>query len=291
MLTFEKMVDVIADLYDLANRSIPKHTKNALMDALAKETNPRAKKILSMMLKTAEICEVNREIVCQDTGVPEFVVKIGSKFELKFNLEKAIYEGIRKVTRRSYYRGIVAHPLTYERSMDNTGFRVPIIYYEIDYDSECLEITAIPKGTGSSRWAALQIFDPYNVITEIKKFILDSFLRASSKPCPPIILGIGIGGTPTLAMLLAKKAILRPVNVRNPDHEIAKLENELLDIINKTGIGPMGLGGDTTALAVNIEVAHTFAAMTPVGVEFQCWPNRRATCRICKNGQVEFLRD
>ncbi|MEM2210330.1 MAG: fumarate hydratase [Nitrososphaerales archaeon] len=288
-ITYRKLVEFISELYDISNRTIPKDVKESLKSALSRERNPLAKKILEMMLKSAEVAEKERLIICQDTGIPQFFVKVGTKFPYDIDLESAIKEGIEKITKEAYYRGIAAHPLTHVRSSTNTGERMPIITYEFLHDAKYLEITAVPKGSGSERWSALKMFDPYDVIKDIKKFVLDSFINAGSRPCPPVIIGVGIGGTFDYVAKLAKEAAIRPLNKRNPDPNVAKLEMELLDAINETGIGPMGLGGDTSALGVNIETAYTSAVWNPVAVNFQCWPGRRATGRIYSDGYVEYL--
>ncbi|MDW8045575.1 MAG: fumarate hydratase [Nitrososphaerota archaeon] len=286
---YEKMIDFIAKLYDIANRKIPEDVKNGLKFALERESNPLAKRVLSMMLKSAERAEKEGLLICQDTGIPQFFIKVGTKFAHDINLEMIVKEGIMKVTREQHYRGIAAHPITHVRSPLNIGERMPIIVYDVIYGSDYIEVTAIPKGSGSERWSAFKMFDPYDVIKDIKKFVLDTFITAGSMVCPPVVVGVGVGGTFDYATRLAKEATIRPINKRNSDPEIAKLEDELFNAINKTGIGPMGLGGDTSTLAVNIEVAYTSAVWNPVAVNFQCWPCRRATGRIYADGRIEYL--
>jgi fumarate hydratase subunit alpha/L(+)-tartrate dehydratase alpha subunit len=288
MVSYEEVVDFAAKLYDMANRRVPPDVKGALKRAYNKESNAYAKIILKSMLEVAHIAEEENILVCQDTGVPEFFVKVGTDFPLKIDLKKALSEAVAKVTRESSYRGIAAHPIKRVRSSTNTGERVPVISLDVEYGADFLEITALPQGTGSGAWSAMKVFGPYDIVKTIKKFVVDAVVEAGTNPCPPIIVGVGIGGTPDLVMKLATLAIVRDLDKRHPDPDVANMEQELLEAINKTGIGPMGLGGETTCLGVNIETAFTSASWNPVAVKIQCWPGRRATGRIYADGRVEM---
>jgi len=152
-----------------------------------------------------------------------------------------------------------------------------------------VELTVFPKGGGSENMSAMTMLTPDKGLLGIKKFVVDTVINAGGKPCPPIIVGLGIGGSSDLALKLAKKALLRPINQRHSEPEIAKLEDELLEAVNNTGIGPMGLGGKHTALGVNAEYAYCHTASFPVAVNIQCWAARRATARIYDGGRVEHL--
>jgi fumarate hydratase subunit alpha len=164
---------------------------------------------------------------------------------------------------------------------------MPYIYYTCEA-SDHIELTAMPKGAGSENMSALAMLNPSGGPQSIKKFVLDTVVRAGGKPCPPVIVGVGIGGTADECAALAKKALLRRVGSRNPDPAAARLEIELMYAVNRSGIGPMGLGGDTTALAVHVEYAYCHTASLPVAVSFQCYAARRATARIYKDGSVEL---
>ena len=187
----------------------------------------------------------------------------------------------------------MVNPITREGGEPNIGDRIPYIDYKIaDIDFDGLEIIAFPKGGGSENVGAFAMFTPKpeeETVEEIKKFVLDAVLNAAGKPCPPTVIGIGIGGSADMAMCLAKTALLRPIGVRNGDDRVARIENELLDAVNNTGIGPMGLGGKTTALDVHIETADTHITSLPVAINFQCWVARKASARIYSSGEVEYL--
>ena len=179
------------------------------------------------------------------------------------------------------------HPISRVNTLDNTGIHVPYIEWEIKPGST-LDIVAIPKGFGSENMSRLAVFTPGEGMKAVKEFLLETVLRAGGKSCPPTIVGVGLGLGLDGVLRLGRKAALRPLPSRNDDPEIAALEEELLALVNETGIGPMGLGGKTTALAVNVEVGHTHTASLPVAVVFQCWAARRSEATIHPDGRVEF---
>jgi fumarate hydratase subunit alpha len=179
-------------------------------------------------------------------------------------------------------------PFTRKNSGDNTGRLIPYINWEIT-EEDTIEITALPKGGGSENVCALGMITPGEGVRGLKKFVIDTVIKAGAKPCPPNILGVGMGGGADIAMKIAKKALLRPINQPNPNPELAQLEKQLYEAANSTGIGPMGLGGKFTVLGVNIEYAHRHPASYPVAVAYQCWAARRATACIHVDGTVEYL--
>ena len=154
--------------------------------------------------------------------------------------------------------------------------------------NEYLKLAVLPKGAGSENMSALSMLTPTQGLKGVKKFVLETVLNAGGKPCPPIILGIGNGGSADISMKLAKEALLRPINARHPDPKIADLEIELFEALNEIGIGPMGLGGKTTLLGINIEYGHCHTASLPVAVNVQCWASRRATAKVYPDGKVEY---
>ena len=188
-------------------------------------------------------------------------------------------EGIEKATKEIPIRPNIVDPITRENTNINVGDYIPPIDIEL-IDEDYLEITILPKGFGSENNNAMKMALPAEGIEGIKDFVVESVLKAKGKPCPPTVIGVGIGGTSDLCLKLGKKALLGEVGKRNPDPEIAKLELEILEEINKSGIGPMGLGGKTTTLDVKILKAHTHTAGLPVGVCVQCWADRHATTKI-----------
>ena len=172
------------------------------------------------------------------------------------------------------------HTLTRENTGQNVGYRVPIVHWDFVQDWDGLDVKCVPKGSGSENMSFLKMCVPADGVAGIKRFVLDSIVGAGGKPCPPGIVGVGIGGSADYAMHLAKEAIARPVGTRNPDPQVAKLEDELYELLNETGIGPMGLGGDVTVLQCHVEHADTHMTLNPVAVNYQCWAARRATAHV-----------
>jgi fumarate hydratase subunit alpha/L(+)-tartrate dehydratase alpha subunit len=154
-----------------------------------------------------------------------------------------------------------------------------------------MDVKCVPKGSGSENMSFLKMLVPADGVKGIKRFVLDSVVGAGGKPCPPGIVGVGIGGSADLAMHLAKEAIARPVDTVNPDPDVAALETELFQLLNETGVGPMGLGGDTTVLSVHVEQAHTHITLNPVAVNYQCWAARRASVHVAADGTIEYDRE
>ena len=183
------------------------------------------------------------------------------------------------------------HTLTRENTGANVGYRVPIVHWDFVPDWDGLDVKCVPKGSGSENMTFLKMLVPADGVAGIKRFVLDSIVGAGGKPCPPGIVGIGIGGSADYAMHLAKEAIARPVGSRNPDPLVAQLEDELYELLNETGIGPMGLGGDVTVLQCHIEHADTHMTLNPVAVNYQCWAARRASAHITADGSVEYDRE
>jgi len=274
-------------LLELASIELPNGVEKALRESLKKEDEPVAKTQLSSILKNIEVARNKHIPLCQDTGIPMFHLILGEEFPLKAELRSILCEAVRKATITIPLRPNAVHPLSRRNSGDNTGSYIPYIEWEI-VSGSTLDIIAIPKGFGSENMSGLGILTPGQGLKGVKEFILDSVLKAGGMNCPPTIIGVGLGLGVDGVMKLARKAVLRPIQSRNKDSEIEKLENELLKIVNETGIGPMGLGGKTTSLAVNIEIGHTHVASLPVGVVFQCWAARRAEAIIHANGNVEY---
>jgi fumarate hydratase subunit alpha len=264
----------VSRLYREAAIKLPLDVKKALENAYYIEEDQIARLNLKAILENIKTAEEMGIPLCQDTGLPIIFVKMG-----KVEVEK-LYEGIRKgverATRDIPLRPNVVDPITRQNTGNNTGRFIPQIDLEL-VEGDSLELNIFPKGFGSENNNTLKMALPGEGEEGIKQFVLDTVLAAGSKPCPPIVVGVGIGGSSDMALKLAKKALLREVGKNHPEERIAKLEKEILQILNNTGIGPMGLGGKTTALDVKIEYADTHTAGLPIGVCIQCWAARRAS--------------
>ncbi|NQU42665.1 fumarate hydratase, partial [bacterium] len=215
--------------------------------------------------------------------------KIGGRFLLDgARLQNALTKGTKRATEEHPFRGSSLHPVTRENPQTSIGKGLPVIHWDFEPNSEHLDILMIPKGSGSENMSAMKMFVPADGVEALKKFVVATVAASGGNPCPPGIIGVGIGGTADSVCAMAKKAVARPVGSPNPDPLFDEMEAELLESINSLGIGPMGLGGDTTALAVHIEWAYTHITMNPVAVNTQCWAARRARARIWPNGTVEY---
>jgi fumarate hydratase subunit alpha len=292
LISKEKLTEVIVDLLKRASIRLPWSVKEELQKALRQEEEEVTRHQLETILENISIAEAGDIPVCQDTGVPIFFVKAGSNWPDIREAPAAITEGTAKATKAIPLRENVIHPLTKENSGTNTGWRMPFIYYEITGE-DFSEIQILLKGFGSEAKTSLAyIPTSEDVIKGTLKFVLDSVRKGFGEPCPPYILGVGMGGTSDIAALLAKKAFLRlPLGKKNPDPAAADLEEKLLKAVNATGIGSMGMGGKTTALAVHVELCGTHSAAVPVAVAIQCWADRQAAVRIHSNGTFEFLEE
>ena len=215
--------------------------------------------------------------MCQDTGLPIVFVKLGN-VDVE-NLYSGIAKGVEKATANVPLRPNVVDPITRQNSGINVGNKVPIIDIEL-IDEPYIEFTIMPKGFGSENNNKMAMLLPADGVEGIKDYVVDAVLSAGGKPCPPMVVGVGIGGTSDMALKLGKKALLGTVGERNSDETLASMEEEILERINKNGKGPMGLGGKTTALDVKILKMDTHTAGLPVGVVIQCWADRHATIRL-----------
>ncbi|MBP1911429.1 fumarate hydratase [Thermococcus stetteri] len=282
----EGLVDTIVDAIRLAVTTIPEDTVKALRRAYEREESEVARFNLCNVLRAIEIGR-NRSIpVCQDTGTLTFFVKAGAESPYLGEIEASIIEATRRATLEIPLRPNAVDVLTNKNSGDNTGKDVPVIHWELVGGSE-IQIAVLPKGGGSENCSALAMLTPAEGWEGVKRFVLERVKECGGKPCPPVILGIGVGGGADYSLTLAKKALLRKVGERNPNERIAELEEELLEEVNSLGLGPMGMGGNTTAIDVKIEVAYRHPASFPVGLVVQCWANRRAFLRIKADGRVE----
>lgn len=288
-MDIENVIEIVAfNLLKSAVIYLPEDVKDALKKAYSEETSETGKTQLKAILDNLEFAEKYQAPLCQDTGTIIFYIRAGAAANGLGKIERALTEATRRATVEVPIRPNAVNPFTQKNSGDNTGRLIPYVNWEIGLGDE-IEMTVMPKGGGSENTCLMGMLVPGEGINGVKQFVVDAVLKAGSKPCPPNVLGVGIGGGSDIAMKIAKKALLRPLNVRNPNPEIAELEEELLEAVNMTGIGPMGLGGKTTALGVNIDYAHRHPASYPAAVAFNCWASRRASAKIGRDGTVQYL--
>ncbi|ADE36784.1 fumarate hydratase [Methanohalophilus mahii] len=277
----EDIVQATVSAIQKAETVLTEDVVASLEKAEQEESSEVAQSHLKAILKNIGIAHRHSVPICQDTGIIILFVEIGRKISLLPDIEQALIEGVRKATVEVPLRPNVVHPLTRENSGDNTGNGLPDIKYSFN-DSDKIRITAVPKGAGSENMSILKMLNPSEV-DSIDQLVLETVMNAGGKPCPPIILGIGLGGSFDKAALLAKTALLGRVD--NMDQQ----ELNMLEKVNRLGVGPMGTGGDTTALAVHINKAYCHTASLPVAINIQCWANRHATAVIGGDGQWNII--
>jgi len=288
MITENVVEEVAFKLLQLAVIELPQDVKKALQQAYRKEESEAGKIQLKAILDNVELAEKAHTPVCQDTGVIIFYVKAGGQVKGLDKIENALRSATVRATREVPLRPNAVDPFTQKNTGDNTGRFLPFIHWEI-VPGDSLEITVMPKGGGSENVCALGMLSPGMGVNGLKKFVVDTVINAGAQPCPPTILGVATGGGADIAMKLAKAALLRPLDQPNPNPDLAKLEEELYEAANSTGIGPMGLGGKITVLGVKVDYAHRHPASYPAAVAVQCWAARRASTRIHSDGKIEYL--
>lgn len=270
----EEIINSVEKLCMEANYYLNEDIRDALCRGLETEQSPTGRNILNQLVENAAIARENGVAICQDTGMAVIFAEIGQEVHVSGgSLTAAINEGVRRGYRNGYLRkSVVSDPIERVNTGDNTP---AVIHYNI-VDGDRIKLEIAPKGFGSENMSAVKMLKPSDGIEGVKAFILEVVERAGPNPCPPVIVGVGMGGTMEKAAILSKKALLRPLNIRNSREYVQKLEAEMLDKINCLGIGPAGLGGTTTALAVNIEVYPTHIAGLPVAVNISCHATRHA---------------
>lgn len=271
----KEITEAVAHLCLKANFNLRADVISALKESLGKEVSPRAKDIISALLKNARISRKERLPLCQDTGMVTVFLRIGQAVRIAGgDLRGAVNKGVRRAYREGYLRkSVVDDPLTRKNTKDNT----PAVIHSEVVPGDKLKVTVLPKGFGAENISALAMLKPSEGREGVKKFVMDTVRRNGANGCPPLIIGIGLGGTMEKAALLAKEAILRPLRSQHRKRHIAILEKELLREINGLGLGPQGLGGKTTTLAVMVEVYPTHIAGLPVAVNISCHSLRQAS--------------
>ena len=266
-----RITEVVARLCVEANRHLPQDVKNCIACAREKEQWAPAQEILDRIKDNYEIADRDEMAICQDTGMACVFLEIGQDVHINGNIADAVNAGVKKGYGEGFLRkSVVRDPL----DRVNTGDNTPAMLYTEIVPGDKIEITVAPKGFGSENMSKIAMLRPSDGLEGVKEFVRRTVEEAGPNPCPPIVVGVGVGGTFDKAAYLAKKALLRPVDVRNEDPFYAELETQLLNEINALGIGPQGFGGLTTALAVNIEKYPTHIAGLPVAVNINCHVTR-----------------
>lgn len=286
-ISYEIVRQVARDLYGWSLKKVPDDTLAALAEARRRETHPASQRTLDFMQAAARKAEQEGRHACSDAGFPTYFVKIGTRLTLDGDIRRAFVDGFADLveTIQPPILKFITHPLTLERSY--MGKDMPIVSFDVADGADYMDIVCSPKALGSGRWADLKVFS-YPTIAEIEAYIMECVLEAGSQHCPPVVIGVGIGGSFDNAAKLAKLSTLRKIGTHHPEPMVADMEKRLLDAVNKTGFGPMGTGGDTTALAVHIDYSHGHG-FVPVAVCFNCWINRRTAARIHHDNRVERL--
>lgn len=281
----QNIIDGIVELIRKAETELPKDVIKSLEKAYKIEEGV-AKTQIAAILENIELAKKTKRPMCQDTGIQTFFVDIGVDFPNILDLKNIIINGVKKATKEIPIRPNTVDPFTGENHKDNTGDYIPYITWDFVKGNE-VRMTALPKGGGSENMSKLGMLKPGVGIEGVKDFVVEEMIKAAGNPCPPTIVGVGIGGGADLALKLGKRSLLRPVGIRNKNKNIASIEKELIERINASGIGPMGLGGKTTVLDVHIKKAHRHPASLPVGIAVQCWADRRAQLVIHPDGSWE----
>lgn len=281
----KQVEEACKELYIRALKMLPPDIKQGFQRLDRAETNATGKAILGTMIRNITVAEDNTNLLCQDTGIPIYNVVIGANVAVDGHaLKQAIISGCTRATKEHPLRSSVVHPTTRKNEHTSGGRHVPVINIDFAADADLLSIEMIPKGSGSENNSWLKMAIPADGVDAIKTFVIDCVLEAGGKSCPPVIVGVGVGGTADLCVHLSKVAATRPLGSVCADPEGAKLEAELSAVVNKLGVGAQGLGGDSTAFAVHVETAATHITMNPVAVNMQCHSARRARATFTPQG-------
>jgi len=278
--------EAVVRLLREAECMLPADVRAALSAALENEPEMLPRSQLEVVLRNAAMAAELTVPMCQDTGLPVFFVR--GRYDPR--MERAIRRGVARATEEVPLRPNTVDPVSRANHGDNLGLWMPPVHFEPS-DARHLDLAVLPKGAGSENWSALRMLNPAEGMEGVRRFVLECVVRAGPRPCPPTVVGVGIGGTADQAALLSKRALLRDLGSRNGDGALAALETSLLTDLNSLGLGPMGLGGRTTCLDVLIEKASCHTASLPVAVSLSCWALRRAFARVRPDGTVSFRQE
>jgi tartrate/fumarate subfamily iron-sulfur-dependent hydro-lyase alpha chain len=277
--------DAAKDLYVRALKVLPPDIKHGFERLQRQESGATAQSVLGTMVRNIAVAEQTDNLLCQDTGIPIYNVTIGRGVQVDGHaLKLALRRGCERATREYPLRSSVVHPLTRRNEHTSCGIGVPVIHVDFDDTPDTLSIEMVPKGSGSENGSFLRMAIPAEGVDAIKTFVIDCVLAAGGKTCPPTIVGVGLGGTSDLVVALAKRAATRPLGSACADPDGAALEQQLSQAVNLLGVGPQGLGGDSTAFAVHVELAATHITMNPIAVNMQCHSARRARATFTPSG-------
>lgn len=279
MLSEAEFRKTIVEMLKRAVTTLPSDVVDAIERSEKLERNEIAAAQFSCMLKNLKLARKLGRPICQDTGIPVFFIELGSDLDLNFNVHRALSRALEEAMLTVPLRRNLVDPLTRVESLDGQ----PTVHLNL-IEGSGLRIDLLIKGAGGENWSKLYMLKPTGGPNAIKRAVLFTLAEAGGQPCPPTIVGVGIGGSADMACVLAKKALLRSLNVENADPELAELEAQITEAANGLGIGPMGLGGSTTVLGVHIQRAACHIASLPVAIDLQCWVARRATAKLVDGG-------
>ena len=284
-----KIRSALVDAMRIAATQLPSDVVDALRAARERETSPLGAAQLDAILENVNIARDGSIPMCQDTGIQTFFVEAGTDSPFLGSVKGWIDRAVVEATDAIPLRPNTVDPFSGANPGDNTGRYMPFVNWEI-VDGDEIRITVLPKGGGSENMSTVKMLPPGVGLKGVQKAVVEHVVACGGKPCPPTIVGVGIGGGADIALKLGKKAILREIGSAHPEPQIAAFERELLELINRSGVGPMGVGGATTSLAVHVEVAHRHPASLPLGILIQCWADRRARVRLSADGTIEVNR-
>lgn len=287
-MTATRVRDAVVDALRIASTILPKDVVDALKAARERETSELGAAQLDAILENVEIARAGSIPMCQDTGLHTFFVEAGARSPHLARIRGWLESAVVEATEAIPLRPNTVDPFTGANPGDNTGRFMPYVNWEI-VDGDEVKITVLPKGGGSENMSTVKMLPPGVGLKGIKKAVVEHIVSCEGKPCPPTVVGVGIGGGADIALKLGKKAILRKIGSEHSDPKVAAFEKELLQLVNMTGVGPMGVGGETTCLAVHVEVAHRHPASLPLGILVQCWADRRAHVIVRPNGTAEVV--
>jgi len=276
----------VVEAIRIASTALPADVVDALTAARQRETSDLGAAQLDAILENVKVAREGSIPMCQDTGLQTFFVEAGVESPFLAHIRDWIGAAVVEATSQVPLRPNTVDPFEGVNPGDNSGRFMPYINWEL-VEGDQLQITVLPKGGGSENMSTLKMLPPGVGLKGIQKAVVEHIASCGGKPCPPTIVGLGIGGGADIALKLGKKAVLRPIGSRHPDEKVAAFERELLELINMSGVGPMGVGGATTSLAVHVEYAHRHPASLPVGILVQCWADRRAGVTVRADGTTE----